>query len=246
MASGFQFHVGTSGFSYDEWRPLFYPEALKAKDMLAFYAARLPAVELNNTFYRMPSQKMVANWRTQVPAGFCFAVKASQRLTWTQKLVDCGELLGVLRTVLEPLGPLLGCVFYQVPKWVRKDVAVLRAFLALPQPSPRVAFEFAHASWHEPDALAVLREHNAALVASDRDELPAPELAATADWAYLRLRRSSYDDAALQGWAERLQAAGRRAAFVFFKHEDSCAGPALAGRFLGLVGQPQVPLPPQS
>ena len=118
-ATMFPLHVGTSGFSYDEWRPAFYPDDLSKSDMLSFYAERLSAVELNNTFYRMPTAKMTAAWRAQVPPEFRFVVKATQRLTWTQKLKDCGELLQLLFTVLEPLGPSLGCVFYQVPKWVR-------------------------------------------------------------------------------------------------------------------------------
>lgn len=230
-----QFHVGTSGFSYDEWRPAFYPDDLKKDAMLSFYAARLPAVELNNTFYRMPSAAMVTKWREQVPPTFRFVVKASQRLTWTQKLVDCGELLGVLFQVLAPLGDTLGCVFYQVPKWVRKDLGVLREFLALQPAGAKVAFEFAHASWADADALQVLRDHGAALVASDKDDAPEPELADTAPWAYLRLRRLAYGDDDLRRWRDRLGERCREA-FVFFKHEDSCAGPALAARFLALGG----------
>lgn len=229
-----RFHVGTSGFSYDEWRPAFYPDDLKKAQMLAYYAERLPAVELNNTFYRMPSTKMVTTWSQQVPASFRFAIKATQRLTWTQKLVDCGELLTVLWNVLEPLGDRLGCVFYQVPKWVRKDAAVLRDFLSHQKPGVKVAFEFAHASWFEDDALAVLREHGAALVASDKDDEPEPELHDTADWAYLRLRRAAYTDDDLRRWRDALRARGVREVFLFFKHEDSCAGPALARRFLDL------------
>jgi len=229
-----RFHVGTSGFSYDEWKPAFYPQDLKKDAMLPFYAERLAAVELNNTFYRMPSAKMTATWRAQVPDGFRFAVKASQRLTWTQKLKDCGELLGVLWRVLEPLGETLGCVFYQVPKWVKKDVVVLREFLALQKPGVKVAFEFAHASWFEDDALAALKERDAALVVSDRDDAPAPVIADTASWAYLRLRRAAYTDDDLRAWRHGLVQRGLTDAFVFFKHEDSCAGPALAQRFLGL------------
>jgi len=224
--------VGTSGFSYDEWRPAFYPDDLKKDAMLPFYAERLPAVELNNTFYRLPNAKMAAKWRAQVPASFRFAVKASQRLTWTQKLKDCGELLQVLFAAIEPLGETLGCVFYQVPKFVRKDVAVLRDFLALQPAGVKVAFEFAHASWHDDDALAALREHDAAVVASDRGELPPPVLADTSSWSYLRLRRASYADDELRQWRDRVRERGP--AFVFFKHEDSCAGPALARRFLEL------------
>jgi uncharacterized protein YecE (DUF72 family) len=234
MTTGTRFHVGTSGFSYDEWRPAFYPDDLKKDAMLPFYAERLPAVELNNTFYRMPSAKMVARWQSQVPTTFRFAVKATQRLTWTQKLVDCGELLGVLFAVLEPLGESLGCVFYQVPKWVKKDTAVLRDFLSLQRPGVKVAFEFAHASWLEGDALQALRDRDAALVVSDKDDAPPPVLADTASWAYLRLRRAVYTDDDLRRWQDGLREKGLEEAFVFFKHEDSCAGPALARRFLDL------------
>jgi uncharacterized protein YecE (DUF72 family) len=225
------FHVGTSGFSYDEWRPAFYPDELPKDAMLAFYAARLPAVELNNTFYRMPSAKAVANWQAQVPASFRFVVKATQKLTWTHKLKDCGELLALLFRVLEPLGASLGCVFYQVPKWVRKDTGLLREFLQQQRAGVKVAFEFAHASWGDDDALAVLREFDVAVVASDKDDGPVPEIAPTSTWTYLRLRRAAYGDDELRGWRDRLRARGGEA-FVFFKHEDSCAGPALARRFL--------------
>jgi uncharacterized protein YecE (DUF72 family) len=233
-ASGPTFHVGTSGFSYDEWRPAFYPDDLPKDRMLAFYAERLPAVELNNTFYRMPSAKAVAAWRAQVPPAFRFVVKATQKLTWTQKLKDCGELLAHLFTVLAPLGDSLGCVFYQVPKWVRKDTGLLRAFLQQQPAGVRVAFEFAHASWHDDDALSALRERDAAVVASDKDDGPVPELADTSSWVYLRLRRAAYGDDDLRAWRDRMLARGAAAAFVFFKHEDSCAGPALARRFLAL------------
>ena len=228
------FHVGTSGFSYDEWRPAFYPDDLKKDAMLAFYAARLPAVELNNTFYRMPTAKTVAKWKEQVPASFRFVVKATQKLTWTQKLKDCGPLLEQLFAVLAPLEEALGCVFYQLPKWVRKDVDLLRTFLQQQRPGLRVAFEFAHASWFDQDSLAVLREHDAAIVASDKDDAPPPELHDTARWCYLRLRRAAYGDAELRAWRERIAARGATDAFVFFKHEDSCAGPALAERFMAL------------
>lgn len=233
-ATPFPLHVGTSGFSYDEWRPAFYPDDLSKDDMLSFYAERLGSVELNNTFYRMPSAKMTAKWRAQVPAHFRFAVKATQKLTWTQKLKDCGELLQHLFVVLEPLGDALGCVFYQVPKWVRKDTGLLREFLQQQKPGLPVAFEFAHASWGDDDALVVLREFGVALVASDRDDAPPPVLHDTASWLYLRLRRAAYSDDDLKSWHARIRERATTGAFVFFKHEDSCAGPALARRFLDL------------
>lgn len=227
-------HVGTSGFSYDEWRPAFYPPEVKKDAMLGYYAERLPSVELNNTFYRMPSAKVTAKWASEVPDGFAFAIKASQRITWTKQLADCEEPLGYLWKALEQLGPKLGCVFYQVPKWVRKDLPRLRGFLALQRAGVKVAFEFVHPSWHEDDTVQALREHDAALVLSDRDEAPSPELVDTGTWSYLRLRRAAYDDAALRAWHQRIANGVRRECFVFFKHEDSCAGPALAQRFLAL------------
>jgi uncharacterized protein YecE (DUF72 family) len=116
---------------------------------------------------------------------------------------------------------------------VRKDTGLLREFLQQQKAGVKVAFEFAHATWTEPDALDVLRAHDAALVASDKDEAPPPELHDTASWLYLRLRRAAYTDDDLKGWRDRIRAR-TTAAFVFFKHEDSCAGPALARRFLDL------------
>ncbi|MCA8953124.1 MAG: DUF72 domain-containing protein [Planctomycetes bacterium] len=229
-----QFHVGTSGFSYDEWKPAFYPEDTKKADYLPYYASQLPAVELNNTFYRMPNADTVAKWRTQVPAGFRFAVKATKRISWGNKLVDCGELCEWLFRTIAPLEDALGCVFYQSPKWVRKDVGVLREFLAVQQAGVKVALEFAHDSWLEDDALDVMREHDVALVTSDKDGEPEPELRDTASWCYLRLRRAGYEDDDLKRWRDRVVESGASEAFVFMKHEDSCAGPALARRFLAL------------
>ena len=230
------FHVGTSGFSYDEWRPAFYPEGTKKDGMLTCYAAQLPAVELNNTFYRMPKAETVAKWRAQVGDSFRFAVKASKRISWSNKLVDCADVCEYLFKATAPLGETLGCVFYQVPKWVRKDNAVLADFLALQPDAIKIAFEFMHDSWLEDDSLQLLRDHNAALVVSDKEGEELPEIRDTADWAYLRLRRAGYEDADLARWRDELRGRGLTDAFVFMKHEDSCAGPALAKRFLALDG----------
>ncbi len=229
-----KFHVGTSGFSYDEWRPAFYPEDLKKDGYLTYYASQLPAVELNNTFYRMPKAETVAKWKGQVGDDFRFAVKATKRITWSAKLVDCGELCEWLFRSIAPLEGTLGCVFYQVPKYVRKDVDVLRDFLSHQQAGIKVALEFAHDSWLEDDALAVLKEHDVALVTSDKEGEPEPELLDTASWCYVRLRREGYEDDDLRRWRDRMVERGFSDAFVFMKHEDSCAGPALARRFLAL------------
>lgn len=234
MADKTRFHVGTSGFSYDEWKPAFYPEDLKKAGYLSYYAGKLSSVELNNTFYRMPSEKNVTTWSEQVPETFRFAIKASRRMTWSQKLVDCEDLLEYLFQSLQPLGDKLGCVFYQLPKYVRCDVDVLRTFIQEQPEGVKAAFEFVHDSWNDPAVSELLHAHNATIVASDKDDEEAPELLSGAPWIYLRLRRSSYSDDELRSWRDRIRASGVSEAFVFFKHEDSCAGPALAARFLSL------------
>ena len=228
------FHVGTSGFSYREWRPAFYPEGMKTADMLAFYARQLPSVELNNSFYRMPTEQNVQAWSDQVPLPFRFAIKAPRGITWSNRLVDCEELLERLFLRLKPLGDKLGCVFYLVPKFVQCDLAVLRSFLEQHPKGTRVALEFVHESWSVPEVHALLHAYGATVVASDKDDEPAPELATGAPWYYLRLRRLAYSDDELRAWRDQMRDAGVGDAFVFFKHEDTCAGPALARRFLAL------------
>ncbi|MFT4843520.1 MAG: hypothetical protein ACI8UD_002659 [Planctomycetota bacterium] len=234
MADDTKLHVGTSGFSYAEWKPAFYPEHVKKAGMLSFYASQLPSVELNNTFYRMPTEKNVTAWSEQVPDTFRFAIKATRRMTWSNKLVDCGELLAELFTMLAPLGGKLGCVFYQLPKFVKCDLDVLRSFLKEQPSGIKAAFEFVHESWHDKAVFDLLHEHGATAVASDKDDAEQPELAAGAPWLYLRLRRASYGDDELRMWRDRIQQSGVSEAFVFFKHEDTCAGPALARRFRDL------------
>jgi uncharacterized protein YecE (DUF72 family) len=231
MADRTRIHVGTSGFSYAEWKPAFYPEHVKKAGMLSFYANQLPSVELNNTFYRMPSEKNVTAWSEQVPDTFRFAIKATMGTTWSNKRVDCGERLARLFEVLAPLGSKLGCVFYQLPKSVMCDLHVLRNFLEGQPAGIRTAFEFTHDSWRDPAVFEMLHEHGATVVASDKDDADEPELAAGAPWIYLRLRRSLYGDDELRRWRDRIHHSGVRDAFVFFKHEDTCAGPALARRF---------------
>jgi uncharacterized protein YecE (DUF72 family) len=216
-------HVGTSGFAYKEWRGSFYPEKMREKDMLRYYAERLKAVEINNTFYRMPARETLLRWAEQVPEGFTFVLKASQRITHRQRLSpESAETVRLLFDTAGALGRRLGPVFFQTPPLLKKDADRLRAFLSyLPDGHP-VAFEFRHESWIDEEVYAALRERNAALVAVDKDEAgdEGAPFAPTADWGYLRLRRREYDDAALAAWRERLRAQPWREAFVFFKHEE--------------------------
>lgn len=216
-------HVGTSGFAYKEWRGSFYPEKMKEKDMLRYYAERLGAVEINNTFYRMPSSETLLRWAEQVPEGFTFVLKASQRITHRQRLsAGSAETVSLLFETARALGRRLGPLFFQTPPLLKRDTERLRAFLGfLPADHP-VAFEFRHESWFDDEVYSALRDRNAALVAVDRDEAgdEGAPLVATADWGYVRLRRKDYDDAGLASWRERLLAQPWREAFVFFKHEE--------------------------
>jgi uncharacterized protein YecE (DUF72 family) len=222
--------AGTSGYSYPAWRGRFYDAALPAARMLSAYAGRLPTVEINATFYRMPKASTLAGWRDQVTPGFLFALKAPQRVTHVKRLAGADDEVGFfLRTAAE-LGERLGPVLWQLPPTLKKDLPRLRAFLALLPRGGRSALEFRHPSWHSDDVLAALAEAGAALCIADDEERSTP-LAATAAFGYLRLRRQDYDDAALSRWADTVRAQPWTDAFVFFKHEDEARGPALALRF---------------
>ncbi len=223
--------TGTSGFSYKEWKGNFYPEDLPAARMLEYYAQRLDAVEINNTFYRLPRTEMLAKWTTQVPEDFAFVLKASRRITHMKRLKDADEPLGYLaKAAVEGLGDRLGPVLFQLPPYLKKDVERLKDFLAIVPTRVRAAFEFRHDSWFGDDVYAALSDGGAALVAADTGDGDAP-VVATAGFGYARLRRPGYGEAELAAWAEQLRDAGWAEAFVFFKHEDAGAGPALAKRF---------------
>ena len=227
-----ELYCGTSGFSFKEWKGPFYPEKLPANKMLEFYAGRLPTVEINNTFYRMPRAKVLEGWAAQVPDTFRFAIKAPRRITHFKQLADCGEEAGYLFETLASLGPGLGVVLFQLPPHSRVDVEKLAAFLDLVPETVPVAFEFRHPSWRDEAVFAALASHRAAWVATDNEGSDAPELPPTGPMAYLRLRAASYTDEVLRAWKARCAAFER--AFVFFKHEDEAAGPAYAERMLAL------------
>lgn len=226
--------VGTSGYSYKEWKGSFYPQDLPASGMLAFYAGRFDTVEANNTFYRMPEARTLERWAAEVPERFTFAVKAPQRITHQKKLAEAGEDVRYLFEVLAALGEKLGPVLFQLPPFLRCDLERLRQFLRILPRDRRIAFEFRHPSWSDDAVYSLLREHDAALCCADTDETPDPAsiLVRTASWGYLRLRRSEYGEGALAEWAGRVTSQPWSDAFVFFKHEDEGRGPAFAQRFL--------------
>ena len=231
-----EFRAGTSGYSYKEWRGSFYPEGLSADAWLGYYAERLPAVEINNTFYRMPRSHVVEQWRDSVPDTFRFVIKASRRITHQLRLRGAEEPLGYLLARAETLGEKLGALLFQLPPYMRLDLDRLTAFQAeLPESLP-VAFEFRHESWSVPEVDEALRVCGHARVVT-HDEGDPPEPLLENPLAYLRLRAPSYSAAQLRGWRDRVTDSGAERAFVFFKHEDAGAGPKLADRFMKLVGR---------
>jgi uncharacterized protein YecE (DUF72 family) len=226
--------TGTSGFSYTAWRGSFYPEKLPTTKMLEFYAGKLGAVEINNTFYKMPTPSMLEGWAAQTPDSFRFALKSPKLITHIKKLVEVGDAVARLAEGARSLGPRLGPILFQLPPFLRKDLGVLEAFLSTLPAGLKAAVEFRHASWLADDVYEVLRRHEAALCVADSEDFATP-LEATAGWGYLRLRRQDYDDAALRGWAERLKGQRFDETFVFFKHEDEGAGPRLAESFRSMM-----------
>jgi uncharacterized protein YecE (DUF72 family) len=226
--------AGTSGFSYKEWVGEFYPDKLAAKDMLAHYATRLPIVEINNTFYRMPNAAAIQAWRSQVPDSFSFAIKVPRRISHIKRLRDCGQELEFLLRSLADLEPCLASLLVQLPPHARCDEAALAAFLADVPEGVRVAFEFRNESWLVPTVFKLLESRNAALVQSESDAAFEP-LPWTADWEYLRLRRVDYGAEDLHRWLERIEASGVGEAQVFFKHEDEATGPKLAAQLLAMA-----------
>ncbi len=230
--------TGTSGFSYREWKGSFYPEDLAAGEMLGFYAARLPAVEINNTFYRLPRADVLEAWAEQVPEGFSFAIKASRRITHFKRLAaSAADETAYLLETTARLGPKLGVLLFQLPPNAKVDAERLEAFLKLLPEGTPAAFEFRHPSWQDDRVFELLRARDMPLVVVDADDGEASDPVPTAGWGYLRLRRSEYSREALAAWAKRIHTQGWRQAFVFFKHEDAGAGPALAASFLEIAGR---------
>jgi len=227
--------AGTSGFSYKEWKGPFYPEDLPASKMLGFYAGRLPSVEINNTFYRMPNRTTLAGWAEQTPDDFQFVLKASQKITHRKRLKDVEEELDYLIPTMQELGKKLGPTLIQLPPFLKKDLDRLDTFLELLPDGFRAAFEFRNASWFDDEVYASLRTHGQSLVIADSGKEELLEVAATAPFAYVRLRKEDYSDDDLHDWMKRLRGLPVDDLYVFFKHEDAGAGPRMAERFLEMA-----------
>jgi uncharacterized protein YecE (DUF72 family) len=229
------FYVGTSGYSYQEWKGSFYPEDLPVKQMLRYYAERFRTVEINNTFYRLPAASVLEAWAAEVPADFRFVIKAPQGITHFKRLKGAeqpvSDLLKVAGTLKERLGPLL----FQLPPNMKKDVPRLRDFLGLLPAKTPTAFEFRNKAWFDDEVFDLLREKRVALCLAEADDDLEVPFVSTSDWGYLRLRLPGYTDAALKKWLKRVREQDWKDAYVFFKHEDEGTGPRFAQRLLKLI-----------
>lgn len=227
--------VGTSGYNYPAWRGSFYPERLAAPRMLPFYAERFGTVEINATFYRMPTPKTVAGWAAATPPQFVFALKAPQRITHFSRLAGAEDAVRFFAETARQLGGKLGPLLFQLPPSFRKDTARLAGVLAQLPSELRVAFEFRHASWFADDVYGRLADRDAALCIVDAEDGTTPDVA-TASWGYVRLRDRAYTEAELAAWAASLARPAWSEAFVYFKHEDTGLGPALAAQLVSALG----------
>ena len=224
-----QARVGTSGFSYPEWQPSFYPEGLSKDEFLQYYASRFTTVEIDSTFYRMPNTKKIEAWKAAAPEGFRFAIKASQRITHREKLAVPSDALPYLVRTVSGLGDRLGSVLFQTPPWLRCDLDLLARFLdELPSGFPS-AFEFRHESWRTDEVYERLRRRGAGLVIHDADDHTTP-LVVTGSLTYLRLRKSVYSPAELASWGERARCWVSEGVdvFMYIKHEDNPDAPRIA------------------
>ncbi len=222
--------AGASGYSFKEWKGTFYPAKMKPEEMLAYYSARLPTVEINNTFYRMPKASVLESWAAAAPEGFRFAIKASRRITHMSRIKaeSSAQPLAYLYENLAALGEKRGPVLFQLPPSLKKDLPRLAEFLVLLPPDHRAAFEFRNDTWFSDDVYDALKAAGASLVLSEREDNAPPPLVQTAPWGYVRLRLETYTDEDLAAWAARLAATGWRETFVYFMHEPTAPAYAAA------------------
>ena len=222
-----QMLAGTSGYSYKEWLGHFYPEKLPASEMLRFYAGRFATVEINNTFYRMPAETMLARWSEEVPEKFAFTLKAPRRITHEKRLREAASDMAEFVRRAAALGDKLGVLLFQLPPFLKKDLPRLQDFLGVLPSGPRFAFEFRHATWQDDEVYEALRAHAAMLCVTDTEEGDTP-FVATSDCGYIRLRRTHYDERDLRTWVERMAAQRLARTYVYFMHEDEALGTQFA------------------
>jgi uncharacterized protein YecE (DUF72 family) len=230
-----QLFAGTSGFAYPQWKPRFYPQDVPQKKFLGHYATRLNSVEINYTFRRTPSATTLESWVEATPDGFSFSIKAHQRITHIARLKDAREPAEFFLRSLKPLTTAnrLGVVLFQLPPYLRCDVALLTDFLAVLPGGIRYAFEVRHASWQDDAVYSVLEKHNACYCLAESEQLEPPDVI-TADFVYFRLRKPDYTAEDRQAiWLKTKELlAGGKSVFLFFKHEDTPEGALYAEEML--------------
>jgi uncharacterized protein YecE (DUF72 family) len=228
--------AGTSGYAFKEWKGSFYPGDLKDDAMLGFYSSKFSTVEINNTFYRLPRENVLQDWKSQVPEPFTFSIKASQRITHFARLKpECATAVGFLLKNTATLGDRLGPILFQLPPNLKKDLNLLRVFLGELPFDRRFTIEFRHESWFEDDVFAALRERDIPLCITEQAEFASP-VVATASWGYARLHKLEYDDASLGEWAKRIAAQPWSDAYVYFKHDEGIgSGPTAVEGFKRVV-----------
>jgi uncharacterized protein YecE (DUF72 family) len=226
--SGMRYLIGTSGYIYPEWRGTFYPEKFSTAKMLAYYAERFNTVEVNYTFYRMPTPALLEGWAKGTPDDFTFTLKAPRRITHDSKLQRVEDLTRTFCKTAATLGPKLGTLLFQLPPTFKRDDAILSQFVELVPEDTRAAFEFRHVSWHDEAVVEILRRRNLALCVADSEKMSTP-VVGTADYCYFRLRDEGYQPADVERWGATISGLSRgRDAYVYFKHEDQGKGPEFA------------------
>lgn len=232
-------YVGTSGFAYPAWAPRFYPAGARSADLLREYAARLNAVELNNTFYQQPKPDRVAAWLAATPTDFRFVVKAQRGGSMRAYGDAAAQTVEWLTAPYRLFGERLGCVLYRVPENVHRDEVKLGSLLAAWPSDLPLSIEFQHPSWTDDGVLELLREHRVTLCATDLDERDPPDVQLTGGFIYLRLRRTSYADVELAAWASRLDAflAAGVDCYAFLRHDESGESALRAEALRGLAGE---------
>jgi uncharacterized protein YecE (DUF72 family) len=225
--------AGTSGYSYAAWKGSFYPEKLPAKEMLSYYAARFSTVEINGSFYRLPSVSTLKDWAASVPPDFLFSLKAPGAIThrkWSDATAGAvREFLSATSALGNRLGPLL----FQFPPYLKKDLLLISNLINVTGAQTSIAVEFRHPSWFDDATFGLLRKNKIPLVYNDDDVKKMP-FVGTAKWGYLRLRRTEYADRQLHDVLRQSEKQNWREVFVYFKHEDKATAPALVRRLTAL------------
>jgi uncharacterized protein YecE (DUF72 family) len=229
-------YVGTSGYSYVEWKGSFYPKDLPTSKMFAFYCDHFRTVEINNTFYRLPTRTMVENWKKSTPPDFKLTFKAPRQITHILRLKKCAETLGLFLDSIQAAEEKLGTVLFQLPPFLKQDFPVLSDFLELLPKSINAVFEFRHESWLNSKTFDLLKEKNIALCIADSEKMHTP-LIETADFGYLRLRDEGYTSKDIEGWAEviRERLSVWKDIYVYFKHEEKGKGPEFARALMKII-----------